>query len=263
MRIMTSNIWGDYFGNPVSQRAEQLYDVFQKYNPDILGFQEITESWYKSPLFEKLNRDYQFVGTELRDNDNYVPLIYKKEKFTLLAKGYERLFDTHDPSKAITWAVLESKEDANRFVVCNTHFWWMQGKQEHNVIRNKNAMQLSKLMKVLKEKFECDVFAFGDMNTTISSDIFKVYAKNGIKHLYDLAEEKDNISSHHGDPLRGEDDKYHGSKTFKDSTHSIDHIIALGEEFKVMQYRIVEDQDALDATDHSPVYVDIGCIGCE
>ena len=69
--------------------------------------------------------------------------------------------------------------------------------------------------------------------------------------------------SHHGDPLRGEEDKYHGSKTFKDSTHSIDHIIALGEEFKVMQYRIVEDQDALDATDHSPVYVDIGCIGCE
>lgn len=31
----------------------------------------------------------------------------------------------------------------------------------------------------------------------------------------------------------------------------------MGDEIKVMEYRVVEDQDALDATDHSPVFVDV------
>ena len=38
---------------------------------------------------------------------------------------------------------------------------------------------------------------------------------------------------------------------------SIDHMVGYGEGYKVSEYYIVEDQDALDATDHSPVYVDI------
>ena len=29
------------------------------------------------------------------------------------------------------------------------------------------------------------------------------------------------------------------------------------ERFEVVQYRVVEDQDALDATDYSPIYADI------
>lgn len=256
MRIMTSNIWGDYFGNPVSEREAALFAVFQRYQPDILGLQEVTEGWYKSQLLERLSEDYQMVGTELYSNDNYVPLMYKKEKFTLLAKGYERLFDTPAVTKSITYAILECKADAKRYAVCNVHFWWMQGTQ-HDEIRRKNALQLSGLMRLLKEKFACDVIAFGDMNTTISSDVFKIYVEHGIRQLYQCAKEKDSISSHHGDPVRGEDGWYHGQKTLEDSSHSIDHIIALGESFRVLQYKVVEDQDALDATDHSPVYVDI------
>lgn len=38
---------------------------------------------------------------------------------------------------------------------------------------------------------------------------------------------------------------------------SIDHIVALGDNFKVLQYRVIEDKNALDASDHSPVYADI------
>jgi endonuclease/exonuclease/phosphatase family metal-dependent hydrolase len=38
---------------------------------------------------------------------------------------------------------------------------------------------------------------------------------------------------------------------------SIDHIVGLGDGYKVLQYRVVEDQDALDASDHSPVFADI------
>ena len=45
---MTSNIWGDYFNNPVEDREKLLFDVFDRYKPDILGLQEVNKSWYKS-----------------------------------------------------------------------------------------------------------------------------------------------------------------------------------------------------------------------
>ena len=183
-----------------------------------------------------------------------VSFVYKKY-LKLVSKGYEYLENTPDASKGITWAVLK-REDDSLFAVCNTHFWWMTG-PEHDVIRVDNANQLVNLMKALKNRYNCPVFAFGDMNTTLSSDVFKVYCDNGLNHLYDIAESKDSVSSHHGDPVLGEDGKYHGKKTENDKNCSIDHIIALGSDIKVSQYRIIEDQKALDATDHSPVFADI------
>lgn len=259
IRIMTSNIWGDYFNNPVEDREDLLYDVFMRYQPDILGFQEVTKSWYGSKLFERLSGEYAFAGMESYNNSNvnsnYVPLAYKKD-YLLLAKGYERLRETSDRSKAITWAVLKHPREEKVFAVCNTHFWWKSG-PEHDLVRTENAKQLVALMKFLQEKYDCPVFAFGDMNTVLSSDVFKVYAENGIRHLYDLAEKKKDVSSHHGDPQPDENGKLRGKTTQKGREYSIDHIIGMGDGIKVQEYRVVEDQDALDATDHSPVFVDV------
>ena len=254
MRIMTSNIWGDYFGNTVDVRIDDIYGIYKKYDPDILGLQEITKRWYESGLFERLAEEYAWVGTEIADSNNFVPFCYKKS-YKLIAKGYEYLVETPDVTKGITWAVLKA-EDEKLFAVCNTHFWWRTG-PEHDEIRVKNAHQLVRLMKYLKELYNCPVFAFGDMNTTLSSDVFEVYSQNGIKHLHDLADQKDNMSSHHGDPVCGEDGKYHGKKTENDKSFSIDHMIVLDDKVKVSQYRIIEDQPALDATDHSPVFCDV------
>ena len=255
MRIMTSNIWGDYFNNPVEDRQDLLYDVFMRYQPDILGFQEVTKSWYASNLLEHLSAEYAFAGTEAYNNINFVPLAYKKD-YLLLAKGYERLLYTTDRSKAITWAVLKHPEEEKVFAVCNTHFWWKSG-PEHDLVRTENAKQLVAVMKSLHEKYDCPVFAFGDMNTVLSSDVFKVYAENGIQHLYDLAKKKKDVSSHHGDPQPDENGKLRGKKTPKGREFSIDHIIGMGDGIQVTEYCVVEDQDALDATDHSPVFVDV------
>lgn len=254
MRIMTSNIWGDYFGNPVDVRIDDINEVYKKYAPDILGLQEITKGWYNSGLFERLSEEYYFVGTEIFGSNNFVPFAFKKN-FKLISKGYEYLDETPDVTKGISWAVLKGEDD-KIFAVCNTHFWWKTG-PEHDEIRVKNAEQLTYVMKHLNQRYNCPVFAFGDMNSVLSSDVFKVYAENGIKNLHDLAEVKDNMSSHHGDPKKAEDGTYHGEKTTNDKNFSIDHMIVLGENIKISCYRIVEDQKALDATDHSPVFVDV------
>lgn len=254
MRIMTSNIWGDYFENPVEVREDDIYSVYDRFKPDIIGFQEITPSWYKSNLFKRLSNEYFFVGTELFENINFVPLAVKKDGYELLEKGYERFWETEDPSKAITWAVL--KKDETTFAVCNLHFWWKTG-EEHDRLREKNAKQLLNLMNYIKNKYSCTVFAFGDMNCCLSSGVFKLFEQAKIKLLHTLAKEKDNTSSHHGDPVLGEDGRYHGKTTDKDFNCSIDHIVALGGGFETERYKLVLTREALDATDHSPVFADI------
>ena len=130
-------------------------------------------------------------------------------------------------------------------------------KEVHDDIRKQNAIQLSSLMKHLSRKYSCSVFAFGDMNTTTAADVFKVYAENEFHLLIDLTSENDEKCSIHGNPIRGTDGRFHGKKTVDNYESSIDHIIGMGANFTVKQYRIVDDQDALDATDHSPVYADI------
>lgn len=254
LRIMTTNIWGDYFNNPAEVRKENMYKVYESYQPDIIGLQEVEQTWYKSGMLERLSKEYTLIGTSLCENFVHVPLAFKK-KYKLKANGFEFLDYTTDTSKSITWAVL-SDEDKT-FAVCNTHFWWMTG-EEHDLVREKNAAQLSNLVRALAQRFDCPVFAFGDMNCKCTSGVFtKVYPNAGITQLWDEAVEKDDVSSHHGDPKKNADGSFTGSKTKNDHTHSIDHIVGYGEGYKVLRYRIVEEQYALDATDHSPVYADI------
>ena len=147
---------------------------------------------------------------------------------------------------------------------------------EHCALRVKNAEQLTELMNHLHGKYSCPVFAFGDMNATVTEGVFDVYRKNGIKNLIDISEEKDEVCSIHGDPVMDSEGFFHGTRASKeyiasfrkelclpedrgasDSFSSIDHIVALGESFKVKAYRVIEDKAALDATDHSPVYADV------
>ena len=42
VRIVTANIWGDYFGNPVRDREGAFLDAFIQYGADVIGMQECT-----------------------------------------------------------------------------------------------------------------------------------------------------------------------------------------------------------------------------
>ncbi len=249
MRIMTSNIWGDYFGNAVSPRDEQLIAVYTRYAPLILGLQEATAGWHDSALLSWLREGYTVIG----DVGNYVPLAVHKT-CSVVAQGYEPLTHTPDESKGITWVVADTP--AGRIAVCNTHFWWRVG-EKHDAIRVENAHQLVARMRALRETYACPVFAMGDMNSPRSAGVFAVYELEGVRHLHDLAAEKSTISSHHGNPVLGEDGLYHGSRTTNDADLSIDHMLVLSTAVSVSTYHVIEDQDALDATDHSPVYADV------
>ncbi len=64
--------------------------------------------------------------------------------------------------------------------------------------------------------------------------------------------------SHHGNPVRGSDGKYHGARRAAASdtpAYSIDHIFYT-RGIHALRHEIVTDQVALDVSDHSPVVVE-------
>ena len=50
---------------------------------------------------------------------------------------------------------------------------------------------------------------------------------------------------------------WHSSALMTNMKAALDHIIGTAGDYKVLDYQIVTDQAALDATDHSPVFVDL------
>ncbi|MBQ8510232.1 MAG: endonuclease/exonuclease/phosphatase family protein [Clostridia bacterium] len=256
IRIMSSNIWGDYFKNPVEVREDQLGAVFERYTPDILAMQEATKSWNASKLFEFLRDVYAYVESDEAPENNFVPLLYRRDMFDCVETGFVKFPDTPDKSKGATWAVLSHKESGKKLAVFCTHFWWQKfGEAEHDAIRVSNAKLLTAKALELIEKYGMPVVAMGDMNSWESMPTLPYLRENGWKCARDYAPDTSEVGTHHGDPVLGEDGRYHGKRTERNYTWSIDHIIYRGD-IKPKKFVVIEDQDALDATDHSPIFCD-------
>ena len=78
------------------------------------------------------------------------------------------------------------------------------------------------------------------------------------KSAQEIADSASPEASHHGDPVKGPDGKYHGTprKTGNVKANSIDHIFVEKAKIHVKTMRVILDQDALDVSDHSPIYAD-------
>jgi endonuclease/exonuclease/phosphatase family metal-dependent hydrolase len=85
----------------------------------------------------------------------------------------------------------------------------------------------------------------------------KIFPAFDVKHFFDVAERKDDISSMHGNPVVDERGFYHGNMPTEKYIRSLDHILGYGDGYVVKDFKVVLDQNALDASDHSPVYADV------
>ena len=253
MRIMTSNIWGNYFGNPPEERIDAVEATLKKYSADVIGIQEMCPSWYKADLKGRLKDEYEFVGAF---DGNHSPLFFKRDVFEIIEQGWIRYIGVEDISKSVTWVVLEKKDDGKKIGICNTHLWWKAG-EEHELIRESNAKQLLGAMKDIKAKYgDIPVVACGDLNSRTDGKAMKYLNANGVFSSYELADSFSPNSSNHGDPKRDENGILRGKTTADPKEMSIDHIMTFKEDLHISVQKIVEDQEILDASDHSPVYID-------
>ena len=275
LKFMTFNIWGDYFGNPVGEREAGVEVTILKEMPDVVSLQEVTPNWYKSQMFVNLKKSgyvlvrgdeaaalkrAAFFGKKTAKHINHEPLLYRNDRLKLLDSGTDFFHLSLQTSKSVTWAVLEDKTGKRRFAAFATHFWWQNNGKESDTIRELNARHILWLLADIRRKWGAELPAIlgGDLNSTEKSIAHAMLRSGGFVNAASNADVRSPHCSHHGNPKRGEDGKYHGSlRPAKDDTpdRSIDHIYYT-RGIHALRHEIVTDQTALDASDHSPVIVE-------
>lgn len=254
VRLMSSNIWGDYFGNEVESRAHGLERVYRRYLPDVIGLQEMTRGWRESSVWASLADEYDFVPAPTEGRHNFVPILYRRGTVEVTDSGFGLYHEELDPSKGYTWASFRRLSDGKSFTVFNTHFMWKNG-IEYDTIRRYNAFELNAVMTEVWKTYGFDTFFMGDLNCTHDSPAWRFFEENGWTSSYLLADESSLLCTWHGDPVRGEDGLFHGKASVRPCGESIDHI-GMKKTCRVLRQVVVTDADALDATDHSPVFCD-------
>jgi endonuclease/exonuclease/phosphatase family metal-dependent hydrolase len=275
LRFLTFNIWGDYFNNPVAEREAGVEATILNSRADVIALQEVTPNWYKSQMFLNLEkagyavvrgdeaaalRRAAFTGDMTEEHINHEPLLYRKDKLKLLESGTEFFHLKLQTSKSVTWLVLEDRESGRRFAAFGTHFWWQHNGEESNAIRELNARHILWILSDIRRKWGTDLPAIlgGDLNSLETSSDHAMLRSRGFVNAASHAEVRSTHCSHHGNPVRGKDGKWHGSLQSPErdkAKYSIDHIY-FTKGIRALRHEIITDQIALDVSDHSPVFVE-------
>ncbi|MBO5701497.1 MAG: hypothetical protein J6S71_03570 [Clostridia bacterium] len=131
--VLDYNVWMHTAGQ--EGRVDSLLNDIEKLNPDLMGLQECTHEWMAF-ITEKFSAEYGIIG-EGRDGthtstDQFNPVLYRKDKFTLIDSGTRWLSETPETKytkvpdstyeRIFTFAVLEEKATGKQFVFISTHF---------------------------------------------------------------------------------------------------------------------------------------------
>jgi endonuclease/exonuclease/phosphatase family metal-dependent hydrolase len=262
-RIMTSNIWGNCGDNMIANRDDLLAGIFISYMPDVLGLQEVSPKSRdeKVNIFDLLETYYAEVEVDIGQlTNNYTPLLYLKDEYSVVDSGFYNYSGLNDKnSKSVTWAVMERSNSGKRFAVCNTHFYWKSDDAGREA-RINNSGELLQVVNEILERHRVPIFCIGDFNCSVSSDPAQILFSRGFADTQSAAIVRTSDSNaHHPYPTWDETTEtfINGPAPTGVYARAIDHIYYTGEHVNVWVYDTIVSQDALDASDHCPVYVDI------
>lgn len=135
LKVVSFNIRcaNDKNGHSIAERAPRLASAITPLEPDVIGLQEYNPKWedyidrYFGENYEIFNK-YRSVETP-----ESAPILWRKNKFKCIDKGYFWLSDTPDVEsrgwdevyhchRICEYIILEAKENGVRFCVMNTHY---------------------------------------------------------------------------------------------------------------------------------------------
>lgn len=171
IRIMSSNLlvhydsWG---GKPAKPRAKQFIKLVEAYKPDVIGVQELCDSWYccvKHNLPDGYKMLYPFsTGAFVR----MTAMIYNSNTLNLVESGNFAYEQGDNPRlRRVVWAVFEIKKTGEQFAVTNTHLDLLrEGREEElTLVMKSQALELSECIENLSQNYDCPVVSVGDFNT--------------------------------------------------------------------------------------------------
>ena len=134
MKVISFNIryTDDPNGNSIKERSKRLKKILDKYDADIVGFQEAVPEWMeylkenfgkKYNIYNKYRASYSLEST---------PIMWKKESFECIQKEYFWLsdtpkvescgYDSYGLPRIGLFIHLKRKSDGAEFGYINTHF---------------------------------------------------------------------------------------------------------------------------------------------
>lgn len=249
-RIMSFNILSEEWDAKavMEGRDIRVSAILLNYMPDVAALQEVSNKWY--PILESnVGGIYKFTRTKnLNREGTYTTLIYNTQTTKLIEEGLEYYSVGNSKRlRSIVWGLFESIATGERYVVFSTH--WDVG-AERQWMRMTEAKEMAEFCKNLYDKYEVDIFACGDYNASESTEEYQTFikesgfvdAKNSAKHINRACK------------------TYHTLfESVNTSTYeSIDHITFMEQtKPKVLYYNTLIAEYIIDASDHSPIYIDI------
>ncbi|MBR2013790.1 MAG: endonuclease/exonuclease/phosphatase family protein [Clostridia bacterium] len=130
-----------------SVRRHRFVKLMEKYDPDIVGMQEVDELW-KSMLREDFREEYDMYYLyrgSLKGSNEAEPVMWKKDKFEKVEEGSFWLSETPDTPyppgfgqyypRICNWVRLKEKESGKIIRIGSTHFGFYDDIEQIKVIR--------------------------------------------------------------------------------------------------------------------------------
>jgi endonuclease/exonuclease/phosphatase family metal-dependent hydrolase len=167
------NVW--------SKRTDLFFQTITRFNPDLIGFQEVLANQYD--LIAERMKDHAFSGVARDDGKRkgeWSSIGYRKDRFTLVTNGDFWLSEkpTEIGSKSwdaaltriCSWARLREKATGREFVFANTHF------DHKGVIARQEA---SRVLSIELSKIAAGVPAIltGDLNINEDNPAYAVLVR--------------------------------------------------------------------------------------
>lgn len=256
IRIMSHNIWC----GAVYNRDSHLANIYLRYAPDIIGLQEMTQNLYDSRLLSLLDEQYELLRPETNGMLDNTPLLIRRGVFETVKCGWH-LYDglNNHASKSLAWAVLRKTDGGEMIGVISTHYWWQKG-PESDTARVYDAHQLGAYARFIATEYQVPVVVMGDLNMRIGAAGYNAMLADGAMDMRIAAVEYASRSNTHHpyavfDPESGE--YINGPMPRGSHLQAIDHMFVYGHAgLDVRTFDVITEQEALDASDHCPIFVD-------
>lgn len=231
-------------GNSIAERAPRVKTFIDKYDPDLVGFQEATPKWM--PYLEADYGEKYEIFNHYRkfNNKEGTPIMWKKDRFECLDKGYFWLSDTPDIEsggwctwgcyRICLWAKLMDKQDGTVFAFFNTHFGF----------GDENQVKSSKLITDHVKAINTEAaIVTGDFNMFPNSDPHKKITEV----LVDV----------NGATVNDRRNTCHGFANHPNPYH-IDYCFVTPKTVEPLTFKIMDELvDGMYASDHYGVYAEL------
>jgi endonuclease/exonuclease/phosphatase family metal-dependent hydrolase len=236
----------DKDGNSINKRAPRLAKITEKYDADIIGFQEYRPDW-KKPIEKFYSEKYDIFSKyrNLTEDIEASPILWRKDKFECIETGYFWLSDTPEVEsrgwdevyncyRMCLYVTLKDKKNGECFTVMNTHF----GFGDEGQIKSARL-----IFEYSKKISKYPTFIVGDFNMKPDSQGYKAMTENLIDTNAVTA--RDFGTTYHG---------YH-PETVKDE--HIDYCF-VDEKIKPVSYKIIKDTiGGKYPSDHFGIYLEL------